>query len=106
MIRLFSMTIALLLLAAQASAGPLEDAKRAGLVGERADGYVGTPKPSDEGRRLADEVNAKRREAYRDIGARNGATPGAVGALTGKRLIEQSPPGSWYMDEHGGWKRK
>jgi uncharacterized protein YdbL (DUF1318 family) len=106
MSRFLAALAALYLFAQPALAGPLEDAKRSGLVGERPDGYIGTPKPSEEGRRLADEVNAKRRDAYREIGGRNGASPDAVGQLTGKRLIEQTPPGSWYMDEHGGWKRK
>ncbi|MBI4967082.1 MAG: YdbL family protein [Rhodospirillales bacterium] len=89
-----------------AQAGPLEDAKRAGQLGERPDGYVGLPKPSSEAQRLADEINAKRREAYGEIAKRNNAQPEAVGALTGARLIDQSPPGTWIMDSHGTWHRK
>lgn len=89
-----------------AQAGPLEDAKRAGQLGERPDGYVGLPKPAPEAQRLADEINAKRREAYGEIAKRNNAQPEAVGALTGARLIDQSPPGTWIMDSHGTWHRK
>jgi uncharacterized protein YdbL (DUF1318 family) len=98
--------LAVLAFAPPAKAGPLEDAKRAGQVGERPDGYVGLPKPNPEGQRLADDINAKRRQAYGEIAKRNNAQPEAVGALTGARLIEQSPPGTWIMDSHGTWHRK
>ncbi|MCC7167400.1 MAG: YdbL family protein [Rhodospirillales bacterium] len=101
-----SLFLLALLLALPAKAGPLEDAKRAGLVGERPDGYVGAPKGSPEAQNLMRDVNAKRREAYGDIAKRNNTSLEAVGALTGQRLIDQSPPGTWIMDSHGNWHRK
>lgn len=98
--------MALLLLTGPALAGPLEDAKRQGLVGERPDGYLGTPPGATGGGGIVNDVNAKRRQAYGEIAGRNGTSPEAVGAVTGQRLIEQAPPGTWVMDQNGGWQRK
>lgn len=89
-----------------ALAGPLEEAKRQGLVGERPDGYLGTPPGATGGGGIVNDVNAKRRQAYGEIAGRNGASPEAVGAVTGQRLIEQAPPGTWIMDQNGAWRRK
>jgi uncharacterized protein YdbL (DUF1318 family) len=96
----------LLFLALPAQAGPLEDAKRQGMVGERADGYLGAPPGAKGADGLIGEINAKRRQAYGDIAVRNGTSSDAVGALTGQRLIEQAPTGTWIMDQHGTWQRK
>ena len=50
----------------------LDEAKSKGLVGEKANGYLGVVKPgSQEAQSLTIEVNLKRREAYQDIAARN-----------------------------------
>lgn len=98
--------LALSFLALPALAGPLEEAKRQGQVGERADGYLGVPPGSSGQGALVGDVNAKRRQAYVDIAGRNGTNADAVGVITGQRLIEQSPPGSWIMDSNGVWRRK
>jgi uncharacterized protein YdbL (DUF1318 family) len=105
MSRLFFM-LALALAALPAQAGPLEDAKRQGLVGERPDGYLGAPPGARGSDQMIGEINAKRRQAYGEIAGRNGASSDDVGTITGQRLIEQAPPGSWVMDRHGNWQRK
>ena len=55
-------------------AGELDDAKRLGQVGERFDGYVGAveSRPSDATRRLVTEINARRKQEYQAIAAKNG----------------------------------
>ncbi|CAA6605508.1 conserved exported hypothetical protein [Rhodospirillaceae bacterium LM-1] len=98
--------LTLLLFAAPVLAGPLEDAKRQGQVGERADGYLGAPPGTSGHGALINDINTKRRQAYGDIASRNGTSSDAVGVLTGQKLIDQSPPGSWIMDANGTWRRK
>lgn len=86
----------------------LDEAKAQGLVGERADGYVGVVDPSApaEVRRLVEDVNAKRREAYEQIAKKNGVPVDAVAALAGAKLIEKTPPGQYVMGADGRWRRK
>ncbi|TAN52369.1 MAG: DUF1318 domain-containing protein [Rhodospirillales bacterium] len=103
--RLF-LLLPLVLVSLPASAGPLEDAKRQGLAGERADGFLGTPPGAASSGSLIQEINTKRRQAYGEIASRNGTSAEAVGVLTGQRLIEQSPAGTWIMDTNGVWQRK
>lgn len=102
----FLLLLAIALVTLPALAGPLEDAKRQGWVGERPDGYLGTPPGASGHEAMVGEINAKRRQAYGDIAQRNGTSTEAVGTLTGQRLIDQSPSGSWVMDAHGSWRRK
>ena len=94
--------------ATAASAGPLADAKAAGWLGERPDGYVGLVRPDapPDVRSLASEVNAQRARHYEEIAQRNGTTPVAVAVLAGRKLIERTPPGQYVMDDQGRWSRK
>ncbi|MBF0166752.1 MAG: YdbL family protein [Alphaproteobacteria bacterium] len=100
------LVLPLLLISLPAESGPLEDAKRQGLVGERADGYIGAPPGATSSGSLIETINAKRRQAYGEIAARNGTSIHDVGILTAQKLIDQSPSGSWVMDAHGVWHRK
>jgi uncharacterized protein YdbL (DUF1318 family) len=103
--------LALVLLAVPSGgvlAGPLDDAKRAGSVGERPDGYLGVV-DEDAGAEmwaLVDEINGKRREKYREIAAKNGTSVEAVAALAGAKLAEKTPPGQYLMTLSGKWVRK
>lgn len=100
----------LLMLAAfapgSAAAASLEEAKAAGYVGERPDGYVGLVRPDvpDWTRQLVNDVNAQRRETYAEVAQR---TPGAsvreVGIIAGGKLIERAPAGHHVMNDHGQW---
>jgi uncharacterized protein YdbL (DUF1318 family) len=97
----------LLLLAASAFAADLNQAKSQGLVGERADGYLGLVKasaPADVAQ-LVKTVNDKRRAEYERIANANDLTVEQVQALAGKKAIERTAPGGWVM-ENGGWQRK
>jgi uncharacterized protein YdbL (DUF1318 family) len=91
-----------------ALAGALDEAKSAGYVGERPDGYLGLVDPGApaSARQLVDDVNAKRRAHYADIAQRTGSNVRAVGILAGEKLIAGAPPGTFVMDSAGRWQRK
>jgi uncharacterized protein YdbL (DUF1318 family) len=95
-------------LAVPAAALELEAAKRDGLVGERADGFVGVvvANPSPEVRALVDSVNARRRAHYEEIAKRNGTAFDAVAAVAGEKLTGRAAPGEWITDAQGNWHQK
>ena len=96
------------LLAGPAAAGPLDDAKAAGYVGERPDGYVGIAAGNAPAavQQMAADINARRRAHYQGIATKNGTTLQAVQALAGQRLIDRSAPGTLVMSPAGSWTRK
>lgn len=97
-----------LLLAAPAQAGALDDAKDAGWVGERRDGFVGLVRRDapDDVKALVEEINRKRRATYERIAERRGTTVVAVAALAGEKLIREAPDGHFVQDPEGDWVRK
>ena len=97
-----------LALPAAAAGLDLDAAKAKGLVGERADGYVGVvaAKASPEVQALAASVNAQRRATYEEIARKNGTVVDAVAARAGAKLIERAAPGEWVTDATGNWRRK
>ena len=87
------------------AADSLDQAKAAGQVGERPDGYLGlvvSPAP-DEIRALVDRVNTERAQRYAEIAVQRGTTPAAVAALAGEKLVARTPPGQYYLDPAGNW---
>jgi uncharacterized protein YdbL (DUF1318 family) len=100
--------LALVLAVAPALAGSLDDAKAAGQVGERLDGYLGLVDASAPGdvKALVESVNAGRRQKYAEIAAKQSTTTKDVAALAGAKLIERTQPGHYVMDASGSWKRK
>jgi len=91
---------------APAFAMSVEEAKTKGLVGEKANGYLGVVNPSSqEVQSLTNEVNKKRRQAYEDIAARNRTQLDAVEALAGEKAIQNTKPGH-FVEGPGGWTRK
>lgn len=102
--------VLLLVLALPLPAGSLEleTAKKTGLIGERADGFIGVvnANPAPELVALADSVNAQRRKRYEEVARKNGAPVDAVAALAGAKLIERVLPGQWVTDAEGNWYRK
>lgn len=88
-------------------AGPLEDAKAAGLVGEQPDGYLGTvpANPPADITAMVNDINAKRRVAYQDIATKNNTSIEAVGQLTAQKLYNEARPGTYLM-LNGRWVQK
>ncbi len=99
---------ALLLIAVPAFAMTLDQAKNAGLVGERNDGYLGfvgaafDPALSE----LVADINKKRLQKFTEVSAESGASLEQVHIRFYHRAVEMTAPGNYYMDQDGNWKRK
>lgn len=102
--------LALVFAAPVAGANPVVDqAKAEGVIGEQADGYIGVvdgKTASDEVQRFISEINAKRRQVYTDIAAKNGQSIAVVAQLTAEKLINEAMSGEYYRDQEGTWRRK
>ena len=94
--------------AVPAMADALDDARAAGLVGERPDGLVAAVSPNVPAniQSLVQSVNAKRLEKYQQISVEKGVPPEQVGAITGEKIISKLKPGWYYMDASGNWVQK
>lgn len=79
-----------------------------GVVGERADGYLGlvtgTAEPAVQ--RKVNEINVKRRALYERLARETGTTLEEVGYVTGEKQIAKTPSGAFYMNSSGDWVRK
>ncbi|MBU6435529.1 MAG: DUF1318 domain-containing protein [Nitrospirae bacterium] len=83
----------------------LEEAKSKGLVGEKANGYLGVLNHSGEVQALANDVNQKRREAYEEIARRHETPMTAVETLAGEKAIQNTKSGH-FVEGPGGWMKK
>jgi uncharacterized protein len=101
---LFMLCLTVLPVAAQS----LDEAKAAGQVGERIDGYVGVVDASTPGdvRAMVDQVNAERREKYAEIAAERGTSVEAVAQIAGQKLIARAPGGQYVLGADGQWRQK
>jgi uncharacterized protein len=97
-----------MLFAAPAMADALNDARAAGLVGERPDGLVAptTPNAPANVMSLVQEINAKRMEKYQQIANEKGVPVEQVGAISGEKIIAKLKPGLYYMNASGQWVKK
>jgi len=86
----------------------LDEARDAGIVGERRDGYLGlvVASPTPEQRAFVEEINRKRREAYARIAERNGTKVEDVARLSAADLIAEAAPGHYVEGPDGAWIRK
>lgn len=96
---------------ARAQSGPdpvVESARKAGQVGEQADGYLGIVQsaPADLKARV-DQINIKRRAVYTDLAAKRGVTVNDVAAAAACKLFESRVAnGERYRDENGAWQTR
>lgn len=91
-----------------AFAATLEEAKAAGQIGEKQDGYIGfvqTNVPADVTALVAD-VNAQRRQRYEQIARDNGIDIGQVARLAFTRALENTVSGNFVESSPGQWARK
>jgi uncharacterized protein YdbL (DUF1318 family) len=102
------MVLLLALSALPASAQSLDQAKAAGQVGERIDGYVGVVDANAPGniRKLVDQVNAERKAKYAEIAKDRGTSVQAVAQIAGEKLIGRTPKGGYVMGTNGKWRQK
>ena len=93
-----------------ASADPVIDrAKAEGVIGERADGYLGfvqSSSPGDDLSARVAEVNAKRREVYTRLSQQTGESLAVIAALTAEKQVQKAAPGEYVMTASGVWVRK
>jgi uncharacterized protein YdbL (DUF1318 family) len=82
-------------------------ARRAGLIGERYDGYVGVvnANASAELRRQVAALNIRRRSLYSSLAARRGVSPEEVGITAACSLLRRVGVGEYYLPGQGGWTR-
>ena len=77
-------------------------ARASGQVGEKIDGYLGFPSaPSAETRRLADDINIKRKAVYAERAQANGATIEEYAFSAGCQAIARTVPGEKYQAPDG-----
>lgn len=95
-----------LMFSGSALAIELDAAKAQGLVGERADGYLGVvvDPPSAEVSALVENVNAKRRARYKEIASKNNIDLADVEARAGQRAIQLTASGGWVFQSR--WQQK
>jgi uncharacterized protein YdbL (DUF1318 family) len=108
-LRAAAAVLCLTLAAGVAHADPLDDARAAGLLGERPDGYVDVVNPgaSADILSLKEQINAQRRKIYQQLAGEKGVPVEEVGALAAEKTIAQKlKPGMYYMDNSGQWVQK
>jgi uncharacterized protein YdbL (DUF1318 family) len=106
---LAALLLALTLPLAAAHADSLDDARAAGLLGERPDGYVDavTANPTPDIVSLKEQINAQRRKVYQQLAGEKGVPVEEVAALAAEKTIAQKlKPGMYYMDSSGQWVQK
>lgn len=86
----------------------LQEAKAQGYVGEQANGYLGLVKSGAPAnvKALMNDINARRRQEYQSIAARNNTELNVVEALAGKKAIDRTPPGQYVRLPSGKWVKK
>ena len=98
----------LMAMAGAAAAQPaLGQARAAGQVGERFDGYLGLASPADATvRSQVNAVNIKRRALYSQLASRRGVAPGDVAITAGCEMLARVAIGEPYMLPDGQWRRR
>lgn len=86
----------------------LDDAKRDGLIGEDASGYVAAvaAAPTKEVRALVKSVNDKRRAEYERIAEDNDIELSDVEQLAGRKAIEKTESGHYIRLPGSSWQPK
>jgi uncharacterized protein YdbL (DUF1318 family) len=93
---------------AQSGATALAQARAAGTVGERYDGYLGYAAQPASGmvRSQAEAINIRRRALYTDLASRRGVSPQEVGITAGCTLLGRVAVGESYLLGDGVWRRR
>jgi len=108
-LRAAAAVLCLALTASIAHADALDDARAAGQLGERPDGYVDVVNPgaSADIVSLKEQINAQRRKIYQQLAGEKGVPVEEVGALAAEKTIAQKlKPGMYYMNSSGQWVQK
>jgi uncharacterized protein YdbL (DUF1318 family) len=86
----------------------LVQARAAGIVGERFDGYLGyaAGAPSSLVRSQAEAINIRRRALYTGLATQRGVTREEVGITAGCTLLGRVAVGESYLLSDGVWRRR
>jgi len=86
----------------------LQQAKQEGMVGEMANGYLGTPnaKPAEEVILLIQDINRKRKAKYQQLATKQGLSLDAVEKLAGEKSFEKTAAGHFIKVPGAGWQKK
>lgn len=91
---------------AQESASIVQ-ARGAGVIGERFDGYLGfVTTPSEALRRQVNSINIRRRALYANLARQKGVTTEEVGITATCTLFMRIPVGGYYLTSDRGWLRR
>ena len=100
------MVAAGLMMAGPAFALDLHEARHAGMVAEKLDGYVAVLKGGAEVEALAKDVNAKRKLEYVRISKENKQPIDVVAKVAAEQIIKKLEPGEFYQAADGSWKTR
>ena len=82
-------------------------ARGAGLIGERFDGYLGfVTTPSEALRRQVNSINIRRRALYANLARQKGVSTEEVGITATCTLFGRIPVGGYYLTSDRGWLRR
>jgi len=86
----------------------LEEAKSAGQIGEKRDGYIGVVQPGAPADvvALVNDVNRQRRERYEAMARENSISVADVAKLAYVKAVENTRSGHFVEDTTGRWVRK
>ncbi len=82
----------------------LDQLRASGAVGERYDGYAEALQSSAAG--VVQQVNAKRRQIYRQTADKEGASVDQIGRVYARQIFAKAPPGTKFLQENGSWIAK
>lgn len=84
------------------------EARAAGQVGERYDGYLGYAlvRPNAQARQQTEAINIRRRALYTGLAQQRGVSPQEVGITAGCTLLGRVAVGESYMLGDGQWRRR
>ena len=90
------------------NAADLDQARNAGVVGERPDGLVGAISSTiaPDLKALIEMVNRERLSTYRELAEKEGLKLDAVQTVAGERQLQKARSSGWYwMDSSGAWRK-
>ncbi|MFD1803505.1 YdbL family protein [Mixta tenebrionis] len=94
------------LVAHQAQALTLDEARRQGRVGETLNGYLAPRQQDKETLALVKQINQGREEHYRQIAQRNRLTTAEVARIAGEKLVQRAGQGEYVLGINGQWVKK
>ena len=104
---LFAGTMALAASGSAQETSAVMQARGAGVIGERFDGYVGfVTTPSESLRRQVNGINIRRRALYANLARRKGVSTEEVGITATCTLFARIPVGGYYLTSDRGWLRR